>query len=141
MIDGILLVEIVSDCWLLNYDMIIVDEVYECSFNIDFLLGYLKQLLCKCLDLKLIVILVIIDIECFVQYFDNVLVISVEGCIYLVEVCYWVLEGEGDDQGECIVNDVIVLVIDEIICLDVCGDVLIFLLGECEICDVYQLLE
>lgn len=147
MIDGILLVEISSDCWFLQYDMIIVDEVYECSFNIDFLLGYFKQLLKKWLDLKLIVMLVMIDMLWFVEYFDDVLVISVEGCIFLVEVCYCLLEGEGggDEEGgcdgECIVNEVVVVVVDEIIWFDLCGDILLFFFGECEICDVYQFLE
>lgn len=79
MMDGILLVEIQQDRLLMQYDIIIIDEVYECSLNIDFLFGYLKEFLLCCFDLKVIIIFVIIDLECFLCYFDNVLIIEVFG--------------------------------------------------------------
>ncbi|NEK65822.1 MAG: hypothetical protein G3W67_26035, partial [Xanthomonas perforans] len=79
MTDGILLAEIASDRWLSAYDTIIVDEAHERSLNIDFLLGYLKQLLQKRSDLKLIVTSATIDTERFAQHFDNAPVINVEG--------------------------------------------------------------
>lgn len=141
MTDGILLAEIASDRWLSNYDTIIVDEAHERSLNIDFLLGYLKQLLRKRPDLKLIVTSATIDTERFAQHFDNAPVISVEGRTYPVEVRYRALEGEGEDQGERTVNDAIVAAIDEITRLDSRGDVLIFLPGEREIRDAHQSLE
>ncbi|HHA2365801.1 ATP-dependent RNA helicase HrpA [Stenotrophomonas maltophilia] len=141
MTDGILLAEIASDRWLSNYDTIIVDEAHERSLNIDFLLGYLKQLLRKRPDLKLIVTSATIDTERFAQHFDNAPVISVEGRTYPVEVRYRALEGEGEDQGERTVNDAIVSAIDEITRLDARGDVLIFLPGEREIRDAHQSLE
>lgn len=79
MIDGILLLEIQYDCFFDCYDILIIDEVYECSFNIDFILGYLCQLLFKWFDLKVIIIFVIIEVEWFSDFFDQVLVIEVSG--------------------------------------------------------------
>ena len=152
MTDGILLAEIASDRWLSNYDTIIVDEAHERSLNIDFLLGYLKQLLRKRPDLKLIVTSATIDTERFAQHFDNAPVISVEGRTYPVEVRYRALEGEGGTPsdpsgaesrsgGERTVNDAIVSAVEEITRLDARGDVLIFLPGEREIRDAHQSLE
>ncbi|MCW4456198.1 ATP-dependent RNA helicase HrpA [Flavobacterium sp. MXW15] len=144
MTDGILLAEIASDRWLSAYDTIIVDEAHERSLNIDFLLGYLKQLLRKRPDLKLIVTSATIDTGRFARHFDDAPVISVEGRTYPVEVRYRPLEGEGDDagrEGERSVNDAIVAAIDEITRLDPRGDVLMFLPGEREIRDAHQALE
>ncbi len=146
MTDGILLAEIASDRWLSRYDTLIVDEAHERSLNIDFLLGYLKQLLRKRPDLKLIVTSATIDTGRFAQHFDDAPVISVEGRTYPVDVRYRPLEGEGsdgdDDQsGERTVNDAIVGAVDEITRLDARGDVLIFLPGEREIRDAHQALE
>ena len=141
MTDGILLAEIASDRWLSRYDTIIVDEAHERSLNIDFLLGYLKQLLKKRPDLKLIVTSATIDTGRFAEHFDDAPVISVEGRTYPVEVRYRALEGEGEEQGERTVNDAIVSAIDEITRIDARGDVLIFLPGEREIRDAHQSLE
>lgn len=145
MTDGILLAEIASDRWLSDYDTIIVDEAHERSLNIDFLLGYLKQLLPRRPDLKLIVTSATIDTGRFSQHFNDAPVISVEGRTYPVEVRYRALEGEGDDaqgrSGERTVNDAIVAAIDEITALDPRGDVLVFLPGEREIRDAHQSLE
>ncbi|MCD8457084.1 DUF3418 domain-containing protein [Xylella taiwanensis] len=88
MTDGILLAEIASDRWLSAYDTIIVDEAHERSLNIDFLLGYLKQLLKKRSDLKLIVTSATIDTARFSKHFDAAPVINVEGRTYPVEVRY-----------------------------------------------------
>ena len=79
MTDGILLAEIQSDRWLSKYDTIIVDEAHERSLNIDFLLGYLKQLLRKRRDLKLIVTSATIDTARFAAHFGDAPVVSVEG--------------------------------------------------------------
>lgn len=141
MTDGILLAEIASDRWLSSYDTLIIDEAHERSLNIDFLLGYLKQLLHKRQDLKLIVTSATIDTERFSQHFDNAPVISVEGRTYPVEVRYRPLEGEGEAQGERSTNDAIVAAIDEITRIDPRGDVLMFFPGEREIRDAHQALE
>lgn len=146
MTDGILLAEIASDRWLSKYDTIIVDEAHERSLNIDFLLGYLKQLLRKRRDLKLIVTSATIDTERFARHFDDAPVISVEGRTYPVEVRYRPLEGALDEDGEVregdrTVNDAIVAAIDEITRADPRGDVLLFLPGEREIRDAHLALE
>ncbi|WP_447786340.1 ATP-dependent RNA helicase HrpA [Stenotrophomonas bentonitica] len=147
MTDGILLAEISSDRWLSQYDTIIVDEAHERSLNIDFLLGYLKQLLRKRPDLKLIVTSATIDTSRFAQHFDDAPVISVEGRTFPVEVRYHPLEGEGGGDedgghdGERTVNDAVVAAVDEITRLDPRGDILLFFPGEREIRDAHQALE
>jgi len=141
MTDGILLAEIASDRWLSRYDTIIVDEAHERSLNIDFLLGYLKQLLRKRRDLKLIVTSATIDTERFSQHFDDAPVVSVEGRGYPVEVRWRPLEGEGEDEGERSVLDGIVAACDEIMRERGHGDTLVFLPGEREIRDAHQALE
>ncbi|HHW4680265.1 MAG TPA: helicase-related protein, partial [Xylella taiwanensis] len=95
MTDGILLAEIARDRWLSAYDTIIVDEAHERSLNIDFLLGYLKQLLKKRTDLKLIVTSATIDTARFSKHFDDAPVINVEGHTYPVEVRYRPLDEVG----------------------------------------------
>ncbi|MCR6663109.1 MAG: ATP-dependent RNA helicase HrpA [Luteimonas sp.] len=141
MTDGILLAEIASDRWLSRYDTIIVDEAHERSLNIDFLLGYLKQLLRKRSDLKLIVTSATIDTERFSQHFDDAPVVSVEGRGYPVEVRWRPLEGEGEDGGERTVLDGIVAACDEIMRERGSGDALVFLPGEREIRDAHLALE
>jgi len=141
MTDGILLAEIQSDRWLSQYDTILIDEAHERSLNIDFLLGYLKQLLQKRRDLKVIVTSATIDTERFAAHFDNAPVVNVEGRSYPVSVRYRPLEGEGDSEGERTVNEGIVSACDEITREDPRGDVLIFLSGEREIRDAHQSLE
>ncbi|QSX76762.1 ATP-dependent RNA helicase HrpA [Lysobacter arenosi] len=149
MTDGILLAEIQSDRWLSRYDTILIDEAHERSLNIDFLLGYLKQLLQRRPDLKVIVTSATIDTERFAQHFGDAPVVNVEGRGYPVSVRYRPL-GEGEDDGEQgrdggsrdrSVNDGIVAACDEITREDPRGDVLIFLSGEREIRDAHQALE
>ncbi len=152
MTDGILLAEIQSDRWLSAYDTILIDEAHERSLNIDFLLGYLKQLLKRRPDLKVIVTSATIDTERFSAHFDNAPVVNVEGRGYPVEVRYRPLEGEGEGNdsegrasearsGQRSINDGIVAACDEITREDPRGDVLIFLSGEREIRDAHQALE
>ena len=162
MTDGILLAEIASDRWLSRYDTIIVDEAHERSLNIDFLLGYLKQLLRKRSDLKLVVTSATIDTERFSQHFDDAPVVSVEGRGYPVEVRYRPLGETGADsfpsgrvpervgtRGESdsdpiSVLDGIVAACDEVMAESrggLGGDVLVFLPGEREIRDAHQALE
>src|SRR5688500_4010102 len=88
MTDGILLAEIQSDRWLSKYDTIIVDEAHERSLNIDFLLGYLKQLVQKRPDLKLVITSATIDTERFAKHFGDAPIVSVEGRGFPVEVRY-----------------------------------------------------
>ncbi|WP_394005165.1 ATP-dependent RNA helicase HrpA [Luteimonas sp. WGS1318] len=141
MTDGILLAEIASDRWLSAYDTIIVDEAHERSLNIDFLLGYLKQLLARRPDLKLVVTSATIDTARFAEHFDGAPVVDVEGRGFPVDVRYRPLEGDGDDAGERSVLDGIVSVCDEIMQIRGTGDTLIFLPGEREIRDAHQALE
>ncbi|GAA4998722.1 ATP-dependent RNA helicase HrpA [Pseudoluteimonas lycopersici] len=141
MTDGILLAEIQNDRWLSKYDTIIVDEAHERSLNIDFLLGYLRQLLPKRPDLKLIVTSATIDTERFAAHFGDAPVVNVEGRGYPVEVRYRPLEGEGEDAGERTILDGIVAACDEIQRDRGIGDTLIFLPGEREIRDAHQALE
>ncbi|MCW5581932.1 MAG: DUF3418 domain-containing protein, partial [Luteimonas sp.] len=117
------------------------------SLNIDFLLGYLKQLLRKRRDLKLIVTSATIDTARFSRHFDDAPVVDVEGRGYPVEVRYRPLEGEGEDGGEDgggggrSVLDGIVAACDEIMRERGTGDTLVFLPGEREIRDAHQALE
>ena len=141
MTDGILLAEIASDRWLSRYDTIIVDEAHERSLNIDFLLGYLKTLLRKRPDLKLIVTSATIDTGRFSAHFADAPVVSVEGRTFPVDVRYRPLEGEGEQAGERTVGEAIVAAVDEITGQDGRGDILIFLPGEREIRETHQLLE
>src|SRR5690606_18039276 len=105
MTDGILLAEIASDRWLSRYDTILIDEAHERSLNIDFLLGYLKQLLAKRRDLKVIVTSATIDTARFSAHFGDAPVVQVEGRGFPVEVRYRPLEGEGEREGERTVTD------------------------------------
>ncbi|WP_425477171.1 ATP-dependent RNA helicase HrpA [Solilutibacter silvestris] len=141
MTDGILLAEIHSDRWLSRYDTIIIDEAHERSLNIDFLLGYLKQLLPKRPDLKLIVTSATIDTARFAEHFGGAPVVEVKGRTYPVEIRHRPLEGEGEESGERTVLDGIVAACDEITRENPLGDTLIFLPGEREIRDAHQALE
>lgn len=139
MTDGILLAEIHSDRWLSKYDTLIIDEAHERSLNIDFLLGYLKQLLPRRPDLKVIVTSATIDTSRFAAHFNDAPVVEVEGRTYPVEVRYRPVEG--DEDGERTVLDGILAACDEITREDPMGDTLIFLPGEREIRDAHQALE
>lgn len=95
MTDGILLSELSSDRLLLGYEVIIIDEAHERSLNIDFLLGYLKGLLKKRPELKLIITSATIDVERFSEHFDHAPIIEVSGRTYPVEVVYMPLMEDG----------------------------------------------
>ena len=96
MTDGILLAEIQHDRFLNKYDTIIIDEAHERSLNIDFLLGYLKNILPKRPDLKIIITSATIDVERFSRHFNDAPVIEVSGRSYPVEVEYLPIEEERD---------------------------------------------
>jgi len=98
MTDGILLAEIQSDPLLKQYDTLIIDEAHERSLNIDFLLGYLKQLLPKRPDLKLIITSATIDPQRFSRHFSDAPVLEVSGRTYPVEVRYHPLDDDSDEN-------------------------------------------
>jgi ATP-dependent helicase HrpA len=151
MTDGILLAETQGDPWLSAYDTIILDEAHERSLNIDFLLGYLKRLLVKRPDLKLIVTSATIDTARFAQHFGGAPVVEVEGRTYPVEVRWRGKGGQShfsevdqkvdarrkSDSDPLSVSEQVVAVTDEITREDPRGDVLVFLPGEREIRDVH----
>ncbi|WP_418642210.1 ATP-dependent RNA helicase HrpA [Vibrio chaetopteri] len=132
MTDGILLAEIQHDRFLNQYDTIIIDEAHERSLNIDFILGYLRELLPKRPDLKVIITSATIDPERFSKHFNNAPIIEVSGRTYPVDTRYRPLRGDDDtdrDQLEGIFEAV-----DEL-CDEGLGDILIFMNGEREIRD------
>ncbi len=157
MTDGILLAETQHDPWLGAYDTLIIDEAHERSLNIDFLLGYLKQLAGKRPDLKIVVTSATIDTARFAEHFGGAPVVQVEGRAYPVEV-RWRGNGvrdnfhpmraeESTSTETKIVPDTIsdtishvAAVLDEITRSDPRGDVLVFLPGEREIRDAHLLL-
>src|SRR5687767_1225665 len=138
MTDGILLAELQRDRQLRRYDTIIIDEAHERSLNIDFLLGYLKRLLPKRPDLKLIITSATIDVERFAQHFDAP-VVEVSGRTFPVEVRYRPLMAidEQDEEGEVVVRDQTEAIVDAVkeLAAEGPGDVLVFLPGEREIRD------
>ncbi len=130
MTDGILLAETQGDVLLQAYDTLIIDEAHERSLNIDFLIGYIKQLLPKRPDLKVIVTSATIDAQRFSRHFDNAPVIEVSGRLYPVEIHYRPLVVDEEDDGD--VQLAIVKAAEELLALG-SGDVLVFLPGEREI--------
>ncbi len=156
MTDGILLAEIHSDPLLKNYDTLIIDEAHERSLNIDFLLGYLKRLLPRRPDLKLIITSATLDADRFAKYFSRPLspalpreeggvvgedasIVRVSGRSYPVEIRYRPLqvseEGEAQDIPQAVSS-----ALDELAAGGLRGDVLVFLPGEREIRDTAEAL-
>lgn len=132
MTDGILLAEIQNDRYLNRYDTLIIDEAHERSLNIDFLLGYIKQILPKRPDLKVIVTSATIDLERFSEHFNNAPIIEVSGRTYPVDILYRpMIDSDGD------LNTALVESIHEIHDMEKTGkkggDILIFLPGERDI--------
>lgn len=139
--DGMLLAEIQQDRWLWEYDTIIVDEAHERSLNIDFLLGYLRQLKDKRPDLKIIVTSATIDLARFAEFFGGAPVISVSGRTYPVDVRYRPLQDLAvSDEEEVDLNLGIVRAVEELTTHDPHGDILVFLPGEADIRDAAELL-
>ncbi|MGB0360041.1 MAG: ATP-dependent RNA helicase HrpA, partial [Endozoicomonas sp.] len=148
MTDGILLAEIQNDRFLNHYDTLIIDEAHERSLNIDFLLGYIKLILPKRPDLKVIITSATIDVERFSKHFGDAPVIEVTGRTYPVETLYRPLEDlelEGRDTDRRLQQGILVA-LEEIDGIEKSGkgkrlgDVLVFLSGEREIRETHQFL-
>ncbi len=139
MTDGILLNEIHRDRRLSRYDTIIIDEAHERSLNIDFLLGYLKNLLPKRPDLKVIITSATIDTDRFSAHFNDAPIVEVSGRTYPVEMRYRQLDDpkalEPKDQPQGISDAVVELFTEKD------GDILVFCSGEREIRDAAETLE
>ncbi|MDG2460547.1 MAG: ATP-dependent RNA helicase HrpA [Luminiphilus sp.] len=131
MTDGILLAELTHDPDLTAYDTLIIDEAHERSLNIDFLLGYLKQLLPRRPDLKVIVTSATIDVERFSEHFNGAPVIEVSGRTYPVEMHY---VGDTEDRDEGVRQQIADLLAEiEQGRFGPRGDTLVFLPGERDI--------
>jgi ATP-dependent helicase HrpA len=156
MTDGILLAETQTDPLLRQYDTIIIDEAHERSLNIDFLLGYLKQLLPQRPDLKIIITSATIDADRFARHFGTEAkpapVIEVSGRLYPVEIRYRPVEPDANrpkpglapsaaqkERGQRDLMDAVADAVDEL-CRIGSGDVLVFLPGEREIRDAAETL-
>ena len=139
MTDGILLAETQGDRELRQYASLIIDEAHERSLNIDFLLGYLKNLVARRRDLKVVITSATIDAGRFSKHFDGAPVIEVSGRLYPVEVRYRPVGGDAEDTTRQEEEQALADAVDEL-CREGPGDVLVFLPGEREIRDAAQVL-
>ncbi len=137
MTDGLLLAEIQHDRLLRRYDTIIVDEAHERSLNIDFLLGYLRELLPRRPDLKLIITSATIDPGRFSEHFGGAPVVEVSGRTYPVEIRW--TEPPAEDEAPADEPELLADAVEELLA-EGRGDVLVFLSGEREIRDAAELL-
>ncbi len=141
MTDGILLAETQGDPLLSEYNCIIIDEAHERSLNIDFLLGYLKTLLVKRKDLKLIITSATIDTQTFSRAFNNAPIIEVSGRLFPVEVIYAPFDADSEERGDITYVDAAVRAAETALCEPGKGDILIFMPGERDIRETSDLLE
>ena len=139
MTDGVLLAETRQDQGLHRYDTLIIDEAHERSLNIDFLLGYLKNLLPARPELKLIISSATIDAEKFSRHFDAAPVISVSGRTYPITTLYREAENEEEDDASHV--DRAIVAIEELAGLPQGGDILVFMPTERDIADTLDGLE
>jgi ATP-dependent helicase HrpA len=135
MTDGVMLSEIASDRMLRRYDTIIIDEVHERSLNIDFLLGYLRTILSRRKDLRLIISSATADTQLFSKIFGNAPVVDVEGKLFPVEVVYMPF---GQTPGEGDYLDESQKAVESLIDSNEKGDVLVFLPTEWDIMELYR---
>jgi len=142
MTDGILLAELQHDRLLSAYDTLIIDEAHERSLNIDFILGYLKQLLPRRPDLKVVITSATIDPEKFSKHFGDAPIVEVSGRTYPVEIRYRPLVEALDDEGDMLVRDQTEAIVDAVkeLVHHGPGDILVFLPGEREIRDTADVL-
>jgi len=141
MTDGILLAEMQRDRDLRRYDTIIIDEAHERSLNIDFLLGYLKQLLPRRPDLKLIITSATIDTARFSEHFDNAPIVEVSGRTFPVEMRYSPLGDPDDPTAEALDQTEGICKAVRELQRDIAGDILVFCAGERDIRDASEALK
>ena len=139
MTDGILLAETQADARLSEYGALIVDEAHERSVNIDFLLGYLRNLLARRSELKVVIASATLDAERFARHFGGAPVIEVSGRLYPVEVRYRPVAGDEEDTTREEEEQALADAVEEA-CREGGGDVLVFLPGEREIRDTTEIL-
>jgi ATP-dependent RNA helicase HrpA len=140
MTDGILLAELQQDRLLSAYDTLIIDEAHERSLNIDFILGYLRNILPQRPDLKIIITSATIDVNRFSEHFFNAPVVEVSGRTYPVDVWYRPIDEDNEADDETERENAILSAINELNAVER-GDVLIFLEGEREIHETSKFLE
>ena len=133
MTDGILLAETQGDPLLSEYNALILDEAHERSLNIDFLLGYLKGLLAKRRDLKLVITSATINTEAFSKAYHDAPIIEVSGRVYPVDVVYAPFDHEREETGDISFIDAAVRAAEDALCSPGDGDLLIFMPGERDI--------
>lgn len=139
MTDGVLLMEIQSDPLLSQYEVIIIDEAHERSLNIDFLIGYLRQLRIKRPQLKVVVTSATLDMARFAEAFSPATIINVEGRMYPVEVIYAPVEANEKGEGgylESAAGHITTICEQKSV-----GDILVFLTGERDIRELRQILD
>jgi ATP-dependent helicase HrpA len=141
MTDGILLAETRSDHGLRNYDTLIIDEAHERSLNIDFLLGYTKQLLTKRRNLKVIITSATIDTEKFANHFDKAPIIEVSGRTYPVDVRYKPAEASSDEKENNSYIDLAVREVRALLRKRDSGDILLFMPTERDINETVEILK
>lgn len=133
MTDGVLLAEARHDPLLSSYEAIIIDEAHERSLNIDFLLGYLRHLVTKRPDLKIIITSATIDTLLFSKAFNEAPIIEVSGRLFPVEVRYRLSDTSDEDQDELSYVDHAVLTVREVLAESIEGDILVFMPSERDI--------
>ena len=141
MTDGMLLTEIQGDPEMREYSVVIVDEAHERRLNIDFLLGYLKLLLKRRKDLKVVITSATIDTQAFSEAFGKAPILEVSGRLYPVETRYSPIDELLEDSGDMTYVDAVTRAIEDILDLNRPGDVLVFLPGEKDIREVRDVLE
>jgi ATP-dependent helicase HrpA len=141
MTDGILLAETQGDPLLSDYNALIIDEAHERSLNIDFLLGYLKGLLAKRAELKLVITSATIDTETFSRAFNGAPVFEVSGRVFAVELVYAPLDSASEESGETTYIDAAVQATRQVLSESREGDVLVFMPGERDIRETSDLLK
>ncbi len=140
MTDGVLLAESQRDPLFSKYDVVILDEAHERSLNIDFLLGYFKNILVKRKDLKLIITSATIDTESFARHFPGSVIIAIEGRTFPVDIEYKPIEDDPNSDREGYLEHC-VKAIEEIFMVEAPGDILAFLPTERDIricCDLLK---
>ncbi|MSU36135.1 MAG: ATP-dependent RNA helicase HrpA [Pedosphaera sp.] len=141
MTDGILLAETQGDPLLSAYNALIIDEAHERNLNIDFLLGYVKGLLARRTDLKLVITSATIDTDAFSRAFNNAPILEVSGRMYPVETIYSPVDEAAEENGDLTFIDAAVRATGDILRDSDDGDVLIFMPGERDIRETADMLE